>query len=734
MIFANCQRLKKSFKLIINTIAKLRKTIVKTSLMSESKIENKNQAEEASTDLYQIEFRKVRLISGILVFVVSFALYFITLAPTVTLVDSGELILAAQTLGVAHPPGFPLYVLLAHLATFLPFGSIAVRIHLASALFAAFASTVMMLTIIEALLMTSYREPKNYSKNTSKKNKIEKGQSWKEVGVNSETEIILIIAPAMIAGLLFAFSRTLWAYATIAEVYTLNSLLIITIFGLMFSWRRNVLEAHADQIEVSNQKLYTAAFVFGLALGVHHVTVGLMLPALAVLVFSTEGVGFFKSKRFIYAALISLASLSIYIYLPLAASHSPLMNWGDPRTLERFWWHITGKQYQSYFNFSLSRISEFVGLVLREFGVVWMPLTVALAVAGFVNLFRRNRTIFTFLLLVIFADVAYCLCYEIAEDKDAYYLPAFIGLIVATGFSIRWLISSLQKTKAQNIFTPNRTAMILMIVPLIALAGNFAYNNHARYFIAHDYIDNILQPIESRGMLLTADWQVYAPSLYVREIENQRTDAVIIDINQMRRSWYFDYLNQSYPDLMEKSRDKVDEFLEDLRAWENNPEAYKTDPLRQRINDRFYKLILSFITNQIKDAPVYITSDIALNRGGQDVELTKTLFENYQLTPQGLVFQVSEKTVPVKLTEPRLVTRGLSDGTLKFDEDDVVKKKIIPVYLNMMMSSGMFFASQGNQEKAISYFKKALAIDPAFEPAQNALATIQNNSQKQGSK
>ncbi len=705
--------------------------------MSENKIENENQVKESSIN-GQIEFRKIRFISAIFVFVSSFALYLITLAPTVTLVDSGELILAAQTLGVAHPPGFPLYVLLAHLATFLPFGNAAVRIHLASALFAALASTVMTLLIIEALLTASNRETENKSKITPKKNNkktaIKDDQAAKAVKVNSELNVLLVIAPAVIAGLIFAFSRTLWAYATIAEVYTLNSLLIITIFGLMFTWRRNVLESRADQIKVSYSKLYIAAFVFGLALGVHHVTVGLMLPALAVLVFSTEGFSFFKSKRFLYAALVSLAGLSIYIYLPLAASQSPLMNWGDPRTLERFWWHITGKQYQSYFNFSLSRISEFIGLALREFGVVWMPLALAFAVAGFVNLFRRDKIIFAFLLFIIFADVAYCLCYEIAEDKDAYYLPAFIALVIAASFGMRWLILGLQKTKAQNIFTPIRTAIILMIVPLIALAGNFAFNNRARYFIAHDYVDNILKPIEPRGMLLTADWQVYAPSLYVREIENQRKDAIVVDINQMRRSWYFDYLNQVYPELIEKSQDKVDEFLEDLRAWEHNPEAYKNDPLRQRINDRFYKLILLFITNQIKNAPVYITSDIALNRGGQDVELTKNLIENYQLTPQGLVFRVSEKTDTINLKEPQILTRGLTDGTLKFDDDDVVKKKVIPVYLNMAMSSGMFFASQGNQEKAVAYFKKALAIDPTFEPAKNALATIQNNLQKQGSK
>lgn len=259
------------------------------------------------------------------------------------------------------------------------------------------------------------------------------------------------------------------------------------------------------------------------------------------------------------------------------------MNWGDPRTLERFWWHITARQYQTFFDFSLSRISEFVKLVSCEFGVVWMPLAFALAALGFVNLFRRDRAMFGFLSLIIVADVLYCLCYEIAEDKEAYYLPAFIALVAAASFGMRWLIISLQKTKLQNVLTPVWTAIILLVIPLISLVSNYVFNNRSHFFIAHDYVDNILKSVEPRGMLLTSDWQVYSPLLYVGEIENQRKDAVVININQLRRSWYFDYLNQSYPEVMEKSRDKIDAFLEELRAWEHNPKAYTNDTLKQRI-------------------------------------------------------------------------------------------------------------------------------------------------------
>src|SRR5437016_11618446 len=90
------------------------------------------------------------------VFLVALLLYTLTLAPTVTLVDSGELIVAAQGLGVAHPPGFPLWVMLAHLASLVPLGSVALRINFSSALFAALASAMLTLVVAELMITGSY--------------------------------------------------------------------------------------------------------------------------------------------------------------------------------------------------------------------------------------------------------------------------------------------------------------------------------------------------------------------------------------------------------------------------------------------------------------------------------------------------------------------------------------------------------------------------------------------------
>src|SRR2546430_12251343 len=91
-----------------------------------------------------------------IVFFAALFLYTWTLAPTVTLVDSGELILAAHSLGVAHPPGFPLWVMLAHLVSRVPFGTVASRINFSSAVFAALASAILTLIVPELSVAASY--------------------------------------------------------------------------------------------------------------------------------------------------------------------------------------------------------------------------------------------------------------------------------------------------------------------------------------------------------------------------------------------------------------------------------------------------------------------------------------------------------------------------------------------------------------------------------------------------
>jgi tetratricopeptide (TPR) repeat protein len=651
----------------------------------------------------------VRRTYAAVVFSCALSLYGLTLAPTVTLVDSGELIVAARSLGVAHPPGFPLYVLLANLATRFPIGNIAMRVNLASALFGALAAAVVTLVVAEILLT-----PRPQAQGRTRQKESKKGAKRSPSASNeTDASFWVVLLPALLSGLLLSFSRTLWSYSTVTEVYSLNTLVLSLVFLLLLRWRSQAAEHKGARRDLL---LYVAASLFGLALGVHHVSVGLALPAMAAIVYSTEGFKFFNSRRLVYAALSAIAGLCVYAYLPIAASRSPLMNWGDPRTLERFWWHVTGRQYQIFFSPSLetmmNQFGVFIKLVGREFGPWWLPAGLILAVAGLVLAFKHDKSAFWFLALIVVVNVPYALNYEIAEDKDAYYLPTFMAMAIAAGFGAHWLIRALSSRR--------RLAFAgLLIVPLIGLLSSFPYNNRGRYFIARDYGDNIMSTVESRGMLLTVDWQVYSPMLYTLEIEKRRPDMICIDLNQLRRSWYFDYLNKAYPELMEKTRDKVDAFLEDLRNWEHDAKIYDQDnSLNQRINTRYNEMILAFCQEQLHVAPVYITQELVVGGDGNYRDLTKAFETAYQFVPQGLVFEMTPTREFREPSDPRLVTRGLTDGSLRFEKDDVVSIKVLPVYLSMLVNRGRYLAAFGRHERAIQAFNQALALDPNYSVAQ----------------
>ena len=658
-------------------------------------------------------FRKGAVICSAIVFLIALLVNTLTLAPTVTLVDSGELIVAAHSLGVGHPPGFPLYLILAHLASLVPLANIAERINFASALFAALACAILTLVVAELIATASY-----LAAPTRRRDK-----------VDNAFGCLNIIVPAACAGLLLAFSHTLWSYATIAEVYTLNTFLILTVLFLMLRWRRKIVQGTGSTNEHASASgakavvtrydtlLYTAAAVFGLALGVHHVTVALMLPGLAVLVYQTQGLSFFKSRRLLWAALVSFAALfAVYSYLPLAAAHKPIMNWGDPRSLHAIWAHITGKQYQLFFSFSPSLIGEQLPqlgrLLLGEFGPPWFPVALIVIIVGFVAAFRSDRPAFLLLLFIVLADLAYSLSYSIAEDKDAYYLPMFIAMTIAAGIGfqalLRWAVTNPSDKIGRGLII-----VAITLVPLSAGLWSWSFNNRSHYFVAHDYVENIENTIETNGLLLTLDWQVASPMLYTREIEERRRDIKAVDLNLLRRSWYFDYLRRSYPDLIERSRNTVDPYLALLKQWEHNPAAYrKSAELTQEIASAFSRMVQSFVTQELKVAPVYVTAEIILMDEEGNRDLLQWMRNSFQAVPKGLVFQLTDDTGFHDPGVLRLQTRGLIDGTLQFDDNDVVKLKVIPTYRRMLQSRGQYFTHFNLPERAAAAFQAERAFAP----------------------
>src|SRR3954462_4682096 len=140
-----------------------------------------------------------------LVFVSALLIYLLTLAPTVTLVDSGELVVDARNLGIGHPPGFPLYLFLTHWFTLLPISTIAARVNFASAFFAALAAGLLTLTVAEIETPLLFRSELGERWRARGRSSREREEFHTQTAAGGHWRLFTLLAPALMAGGVFAF-------------------------------------------------------------------------------------------------------------------------------------------------------------------------------------------------------------------------------------------------------------------------------------------------------------------------------------------------------------------------------------------------------------------------------------------------------------------------------------------------------------------------------------------------
>src|SRR5436853_4036735 len=132
-------------------------------------------------------------------------------------------------------------------------------------------------------------------------------------------------------------------------------------------------------------------------------------------------------------------------------------------------------------------------------------------------------------------------------------------------------------------------------------------------------------------------------------------------------------------------------------------------------------MIHAMITNENQVAPVYITEDFPF-ADRREAELTKWLNQSYQFVAQGLVFKLENNQAFHDSPDLELRIRGLADGTLRFEKDDVVSLKVLPVYTSMLVNRGRYLALFNQHARAIAAFKEALALNPGLAAAREGLA------------
>ncbi len=429
-------------------------------------------------------------------------LYLLTLCPTVFWYDSAEYAAAARTLGIPHPPGYPVYTLVGHLFTWLPSSDPAWPLNLMSAVFGA-GAVGLTFTVI------------------------------RQLGARP-------LAAACGAASLGS-SALFWNQCIIAEVYAPGLFVLMLVLLLVLRG----LAANRGGL------LVLAAAVAGIGLGVHLfiATCGLGLgllvwslgdwrsitrPGELRLLLSRQHLG--RRAKVALACLGATALGScVYLYLPLRSAMNPLMNFGDPSSPERFLWVVTGGNYKGWFlqDYPLGERALQVATILYDQLLV---VGVALAAAGLVHTARRAPALALGLLLMAAGNLYFFFNYRV-HDLEVFFLPAVAILCVLVGLGVDLAWSAIDARTARQL--PRRLARVaLLAFPLSLTAANFGTVDLSGYTAARDYGEELCAQLPRRAVIINfttpPEWKNNAVfSSYFQAALGRRRDVVVVELSAL---------------------------------------------------------------------------------------------------------------------------------------------------------------------------------------------------------
>ena len=199
--------------------------------------------------------RAINRLTAAAVFVASFGVYLLTLAPTVVFWDVGEFIAAAKMMQVPHPPGSPLFLLVTRFAMMLPVAADqAVRAHMLSALFSGLG--ILFTYLVAVKIIEMFR--------------------------GAPTDLLdklTVYGASAIGALALAFSTSYWGNSIEAEVYGASMFFLTAILWLILRWRER------SEIPGNEKYLLLIAYLIGLSLGVHLLALLAIFPVMMIIYF-----------------------------------------------------------------------------------------------------------------------------------------------------------------------------------------------------------------------------------------------------------------------------------------------------------------------------------------------------------------------------------------------------------------------------------------------------------------
>ena len=431
----------------------------------------------------------------------TFAVYAAGACRTIYVGDSGELVTAAATLGIPHPSGYPLYVLLGKLwITLLPVASAAHAMSLFSAAFAGLACGLFY------LLVQRQGSPASV---------------------------------ALFAALMLAFSPSFWSQANVQRVYSLNAFFVVAVCACALEWYRSLDVPPEAGKRNAVGWMVLAAFLAGLG-AANHTVMGLVGVAVGVFAVISEPRFLLRPRHLAACVGAGVAGLLPYAYLPIRSRQDPRLDWGNPETLDSFldvvlrrdFWHRAWIESPGDFLLIL-------GDYLRGLGeeLAWAGAALALAAV----VWGRKRSpvpavgpMPVLLPLLVMAANLWAVGFHGSRSDifiwHRYYIPSYVmaALLAAWGLGLaleRW----------------GRRALVALAVPALLLVLGWPRFDRSDFRVADDFSRQLLATLPPGAHLAASDDNILFVLIYLHLVEGLRPDVDLImqgvgdaDLGQLR--------------------------------------------------------------------------------------------------------------------------------------------------------------------------------------------------------
>lgn len=428
-----------------------------------------------------------------------FIVYLFTLAPTFYNLDSAELTTAAATGGIVRATGYPTYLVLGRVWSWLPVGDVGYRLNLSSAFYGAVA-------ILSSELILRRLQVK----------------AWARVCAWS----LLATAPYF------------WAMSIIAEVYTLHVALMGITILLLLRW--------ADQ--PTPFRLFLPIFLFTLSMGNHAATV-LLVPAFIWFVLVSHPRRLLKPGTVI-AGLAGIAlGASVFLYLPLAYAQNPAFNYAglydaagrfvpiDLTTLEGIRWLITGQTFSGLmFGYQWREIGPEIVNYAGQLWAAFFAIGIGPGLVGLVMSLRQDWRKGSLFLLVFLANAVFYINYRVV-DKNTMFLPTYFIWAIWVGIGLQTIMSWLRARKddlpaggTTRLWSGMSWAIrgMVLLVVLLALAWNWQRVSLADDYSTREQSEEILALVEPDAVVF-GWWETVPGVQYLQMVEGDRPDVLAIN-------------------------------------------------------------------------------------------------------------------------------------------------------------------------------------------------------------